>query len=221
MIRINLLPEEYRRRARTPIRLMVAMSIAVAVNSSLLAYWGWMTFGVAAEIRTEHNVLQLEMDGLTPQVNYHNALDAERKFHSSRESTLAEINMNRVLWTQKFDELVDLVNLGGDGVRHYIWFDDLTVKQEPGGRNGNYGSLKAAGHSGSPKWDQVANFLEDVEDKSISDFIDTFSPPASPEGTQMPKDEDLIPSEVWSFPLSLNLKSAEERQATPVAEESK
>jgi hypothetical protein len=221
MIRINLLPEEYRRRARTPIRLMVAVSLAVAVNSSLLAYWGWMTFGVAAEIRTEHNVLQLEMDGLTPQVNYHNALNDEMKFHASRETTLAEININRVLWTQKFDELVDLVNLGGDGVRHYIWFDDLTVKQEAGGRNNNYGSLKAGGHSGSPKWDQVANFLEDVEDKSISSFIDTFSPPASPEGTQNPKDEDLVPSEVWSFPLSLNLKSAEDRQTIKQEEESK
>ena len=220
MIRINLLPEEYRRRARTPIKLMVAMSVAVAVNSSLLAYWGWMTFGVAAEIRTEHNVLQLEMDGLTPQVNYHNDLDGEMKFHALRESTLAEINMNRILWTQKFDELVDLVNLGGDGVRHYIWFDDLTVKQEPGGRNGNFGSLKASGHSGSPKWDQVANFLEDVEDRSISNFIETFSAPANPEGTQNPKDEDLVPSEVWSFPLSLKLRSAEDRRAVKDEEES-
>ena len=45
MITINLLPEEYRRTARTPLKLMAAVSGAVAVNTSLLAWWCWMSFG--------------------------------------------------------------------------------------------------------------------------------------------------------------------------------
>lgn len=211
MIRINLLPEEYRRKARTPLKMMAAIMAVVAVNGSLLAYWSWLQFGVLTQIETERSVKQVEMDGLTPQVTYHDALKAETGVYASREQTLAEITKNRILWTRKLDELIDVVNLGGDGVRHYIWLDDLTVKQDANPRGGSYGNLKAGGHSGSPKWDQVANFLEDVEDLSLSRFIDTFHKPSSPEGTQNPPDPDLIPSEVWSFPFAVEILGPDER----------
>lgn len=217
MIRINLLPDEYRRRARTPIKVLGAIALLVAVNTSLIAYWTWLEFGVAAEIETQRSVLQVEMDGLTPQVNYHNALDQEIKAFATREQTLTEITKNRILWTRKLDELIDVVNLGGDGVRHYIWFDDLTVKQESDERGKSWGSFKASGHSGSAKWDQVAAFLADVADRELTDFIDTFNRLASPEGTQNPPDDELIPSEVWSFPLALELMSPDERLATKEA----
>ena len=221
MIRINLLPDEYRRRARTPFKMLAGVAAVVLVNGALIAYWGWMAFGVAAEIESERSVYQLEMDGLTPQVAYHDALDLEVKSYATREKTLSEITNNRVLWTKKVDELIDIVNLGGDGVRHYIWFSDVNVKQEGGGRTGSYGTFKASGHSGSAKWDQVAAFLADVEDRNLTNFSDTFNKPASPEGTQNIQDDELIPSEVWSFPLSLGIKSPEERTAAQTEEESK
>ncbi|MCP3916931.1 MAG: hypothetical protein GY711_15390 [bacterium] len=226
MIRINLLPEEYRRKARTPFKVMLAVAGAVTVNASLLAYWCWLTFGVAAEIETERSVLQLEMDGLTPQVNYHNALDGEIKVFASRELTLATITKKRVLWTKKMDELIDVVHSGNDGLDHYIWFDDLQVKQEEGGggrrRGGDsFGSLKASGHSGSPKWNQVANFLEDIEDRDLTFFIEDFSKPGSPEGTLNPPDDDLIPAVNWSFPLTLDLRNPDDRLAARAEEVSK
>jgi len=211
MIRINLLPEEYRRKSRTPLRMMAAIAAVVAINGSLLAYWSWLSFGILTQIDTERSVLQVEMDGLTPQVTYHDALQSETSVYASRETTLAEITKNRILWTRKLDELIDVVNLGGDGVRHYIWLDDLSVKQESGGRAGSFGSLRAGGHSGSAKWDQVANFLEDVEDPSLSKFLDTFATPSSPEGTQNPPDPELIPSEAWSFPFAVQILSPDER----------
>ena len=57
MIRINLLPDEYRRRARTPIRLLAATLAAVTVTTSLFAYWTWLAFGVAAEVETRRSTL--------------------------------------------------------------------------------------------------------------------------------------------------------------------
>ena len=53
------------------------------------------------------------------------------------------------------------------------------------------------------------NFLEDLERSS---FIEDFFPPAPPEGTESVVDEELYPPVVWAFPLSLELKSPEERQ---------
>ena len=73
--------------------------------------------------------------------------------------------------------------------------------------------MKANGHSGSDKWNQVANFLEDIEDTELSGFIRDFAAPGMPQGTQNSPDPDLIPAVNWSFPLTLGLRSPDERSA--------
>jgi len=211
MIRINLLPEEYRKKARTPVKLLLGLTAAAIVNAGLLAYWGYQSFGIQAEIDGEAAALQTDMDGLTPQVTYYNSLEAESKQYKSRESTLSGITASRVSWTKKIDELIDVVNRGGNGQRHMVWFDDLAVAQlnDPKAKTG--GTFKANGHSGSDKFAQVANFLDDVE---TSNFISDFQPPDVPQGTPSLVDETLVPSVAWSFPLSLTLRSPDERAGT-------
>jgi Tfp pilus assembly protein PilN len=209
MIHVNLLPEEYRKKNRTPVKMMLAVSAAVAVNGVAIAWYAWLALGVAAEIQSEHDVLQTELDGLTPQVTYHKALEGEQTRYAAREKTLAAITASRINWTRKVDELITVINSGGEGDRHFVWLDDLNVTQTEDARSNSAGSLKASGHSGSENFAQVANFLEDLEN---SPFIDDFRPPAPPEGTQTLVDKDLIPSEVWAFPLSLDLKNADERK---------
>jgi Tfp pilus assembly protein PilN len=209
MIRINLLPEEYRRKNRTPLKMMLTVSAGVAANGVLLAWYAWLALGVAAEIESERGVLQTELDGLNPQVEYHKALDGEQKRYAAREKTLAGITASRINWTRKVDELITVINSGGEGGRHFVWLDDLTVQQTINERTGTAGSLKAAGHSGSDNFAQVANFLEDLEN---SPFIEDFLPPAPPEGTQTLVDNELIPPVVWAFPLALDIKAPEQRQ---------
>ncbi len=214
MIRINLLPEEYRRKARTPIKLLVAFVGAAAVNAGLMSWWAWTVFGVQAGIDSEKATLELEMEGLAPQVAYHQALDAESKQYQSREKTLAGITASRISWTRKIDELIDVVNRGGDGQRHLVWLDDLQVSQTSDSNAQSYGSVRANGHSGSDKFAQVANFLEDLES---STFIEDFQPPSPPEGTQTLVDETLVPPVAWAFPMSLSLKSPEDRAKSAAA----
>jgi hypothetical protein len=209
MIRINLLPDEYRKKNRTPIKMMLGVSAAVTVNSIAIAWYAWLAMGVAAEIDSEKTGLHTELDGLVPQVNYHRALEGEQTRFAAREKTLGSITASRINWTRKVDELITVVNSGGEGQRHFVWLDDLNVQQTSDPRARNAGSVKASGHSGSDNFAQVANFLEDLE---RSPFIEDFLPPAPPEGTQTLVDKDLIPSVVWAFPLSLDLKNPEERQ---------
>ncbi len=209
MITINLLPGEYRRHTRTPVKLMIGFTSAVTVNSLGVAWLAWLYFGAVAEVESEKSVLQLELDGLRPQVQYHKALDGERQKFHARETALATITKSRVSWTRKVDELIDVVNRGGEGARHFVWMDDLTVDQRVDARTGTHGTLRASGHSGSDNFAQVANFLEDLEN---SPFVQDFTPPAPPEGTQTLVDKELVPSVVWAFPLSLELKSPEDRQ---------
>lgn len=214
MIRINLLPVEFRKKSRTPIKLVLGLVAAVSVNAGLATWWAWSAVGEYAGVESEKTALQLEMDGLTPQVNYYKSLEVEKKQYQSREQTLASITTSRVSWTRKLDELLDVVNRGNDGQRHLVWFDDLQVAQATDAKAKVPGSLRATAHSGSEKYAQIANFLEDLEG---SPFISDFQTPAPPEGSQAMVDEALVPSTAWSFPLSVTLKSAEERTAKPEA----
>jgi Tfp pilus assembly protein PilN len=218
MIRINLLPDEYKKKTRTPLKLMLTVAGLVAVNALALAWLAFLHLGVQAEIESEHSVLQTESDGLAAQVKYHKSLEQEKKIYSLREQALSDVTANRISWTRKADELIDIVNKGAQGDRHMVWFDDLIVQQTADSRSKAYGSMRASGHSGSERFDQIANFLDDVEQSS---FLGDFQPPAPPEGTQQQTDKDLQPAVVWSFPLQLNLKSPEERAGKPKPEDGK
>jgi Tfp pilus assembly protein PilN len=215
MIQINLLPEEFREKRRTPVKLMLAVSSSVAVNASLLAYWAWTAFGVSAEVKSELSVLRDTKTGLDPQVAYHRDLEKESKLFEAREQMLRQVTSKRVSWTQKLDQLIDVVNNGGDGEKYLIWFDDLQVDQKENARAKNYGKLKANGHSGSKVFTHVANFLEDLEQ---SPFCEDFLKPAPPEGSASTKDEGLLPSEIWNFPLEADLKSPEQRKGAQPAD---
>ena len=210
MIHINLLPEEYRRQSRTPIKFTVGVCLAVAVNCSLLAWWSWMAFGVKAEVNSELAVLTDTMGSISPQIAYHDSLESENAIYKTRESTLSQITGNRMSWTRKVDELIDVVNEGGSDEPYLVWFKDLSVTQSVNAARGDYGSLSASGHSGNVNFAHVANFLEDLE---TSPFIYDFSSPAPPEGSQSNRDKELVPAENWSFPLNLNLLSPEDRIA--------
>ena len=113
MILINLLPDQYRKRGGTPIKLLAGVAASVAVNGVAIAWYAWLALGVSAEIQSEHDVLQTELDGLTPQVNYHRALETERKSFAAREETLASITTNRINWTRKVDQLIDVIHSDG------------------------------------------------------------------------------------------------------------
>ena len=209
MLTVNLLPEESRRRAKSPIGMIAAISAAVLINTSLFAYWGYLHFGVSANIATTRDVLQADLSGLTWQVDYHNSLEAEIATRSQREQTLAEITKSRVLWTKTMDELIDVVQNGREGVDHFIWFNDLEAEVKVD--RTKHGELQAAGVSGAEDYAQLANFAEDLEDPALSSLMDIFAAPEPLQASQERPDETLIPSVTWSFPLKMNLLSPAER----------
>ena len=208
MILINLLPDEYRQKSRTPIKFMAATLAAVAVNGSLVAFLAWKALGVAAEVRSELTVLSDTKAGLDPQVAYHKDLENESKLFKSREDTLHKITESRVAWTQRVDQLMDIINDGGDGEKYLVWIDDLNAEIKENTRSASFGTLKATSHSGSNSFAHVANFLDDVEASPLSDV---FGKPAPPSGTVTAKDEGYVPSVIANFKLEMDLKAPKER----------
>ncbi len=207
MILINLLPEAYREKSKTPVKYMAGVAASVSICGSLLAFWAWTAFGVAAEVRSQLTVLSDTKAGLEPQVNYHRELEAESKIFQAREQLLDRITSSRVGWTRKLDELIELVNRQGEE-NYLVWFKDLEAQVQDNARSKVYGRLKAEGHT-AESLSHVANFLEDV---SQSKLRDVFGPPHAPEGSASETDEGLVPAKIWTFPLHLDLKSPEERK---------
>ena len=208
MIQINLLPEELRPQPGITPKKAAALATGALVNASLLAWWGWLAIGVGQRVDMDLVQVKEQMAGLTPQVNYHRGLETEHRVYESREKTLDSITDERISWTQKIDEFVDLAHVGSDTSRYLVWFGNLNVTQVTDARRQDFGSLRAEGFSGTGNFANVANYLEDLEE---SHFAKGFNPPAPPEGSQSKIDEELVPSEVWSFPVELSLKSPEER----------
>lgn len=210
MILINLLPEEYRPQPGITPKKAAFLAAGALVNASLLAWWGWLAIGVSAKVESELTQLDERMASLRPQVDFHRGLEAEHRQYQSRGNTLNEITSERISWTRKMDEMVDLIDRGSEASHYLIWLGNLNVTQMSDPKRKQFGTFRADGYSGSGNFANLANFLQDLEE---STFASGFFPPAPPEGSQSKVDEELVPSEVWSFPVELALKSPKERNA--------
>ena len=211
MIRINLLPADQRAATRTPVKLVAALAAVVAINAGVGTWWAFEAFGAQVQADADIASKELELDGLRPQTEHLKALESEMREHKAREEALAGIAANRIGWTKKLDEFIDVVDKGDRDRRHLVWFDDMQVTRTADARAKMAGELRASGHSGSEKFAQVANFLDDV---AAAELVHDFHPPADPEGSQSTEDKDLVPSQVWSFPLTMKIKTAEERSGS-------
>lgn len=198
MVSINLLPEEFRRRERTPLRIFVASLAAAVVVAGFAGTLAWLHFGTLASL--ENTIARLEDDrvALEPLVKHHDALNGEISEHEKWRQTIREVRSSRIAWSPKLDQFMDLLTQAGDQGRYLIWFTDLTINQAES--RGTGGTFVAKGVSGSDDVAKVASFLGDLR---RSEFISDFSAISPPEGKVTESAGDLLPKAVWEFPLTL------------------
>lgn len=206
MIYINLLPKEFRGRERMPLKSVMLVTGAVAVACTMGAYAAWLWFGELTAAQSDREVAQETLDSLQPQLAQVKALESEKKGFESRSSTLDEIARNRVGWTAKLDQMIDVINTGGTGQKYLIWLDDLTVSRQYDKKTKTAGLYKAQANCGGENIGLVANFLDDLQS---SEFFEGFEPPKPPEGKSRDDGDGLIPSSAWNFDLELKLKARE------------
>ena len=208
VVSINLLPEEFRRRERTPLRIFaasVAAAVVVAAAGATLAYLHW---GKLSSL--EDTIARLEDDrvALEPLIKHHDALNGEISEHEKWRQTIREVRTSRVPWSAKLDQFMDLLTQAGDQGRYLIWFNDLAITQAES--RGSGGSFIAKGVSGSDDVAKVASFLSDLR---RSEFISDFSAISPPEGKVTESGGDLVPKAVWEFPLTLTLAQRDPKKA--------
>jgi Tfp pilus assembly protein PilN len=219
MITVNLLPPEYRRRDRTPLRVFGALVGGVVLTTSIGVYYANTHFGELASVEAALTEINNEFTDLSPQIGHHDSLVREKADYKARADTIHLISSSRISWTKKIDELIDIVNageprdVGGDG--YLVWFDKLSIQQDPlaaagkrkrrKGASTMAGSCDVAGKCASRHMSSVTHFLGDLQ--TNEEFYRIFGPIEDPRSQlDESSDERLEPSHVLTFPIKMGIK---------------
>jgi len=203
MIRVNLLPPEYRKSGGTPIARFVALTLGVFLTATAMSVWGYVHFGMLAEVRERRTQMEEEVVQLQQLAERSQALLSEFKEYQRRRQTIEEIDTNRIVWSQKLDQFADLIHNKGEIDEHFVWL--ASMKSSGGRKPGSGGALMVAGWSGGNELESLANFNDDVRD-SGEDFFDDFMAIDPPRGERVRFNDGRLPELAWRFTMGMDLK---------------
>ena len=203
MIRINLLPQEYRGRERLSMKVWGTLLGTVVIVSCAIGYFGHVYLSEYKKIEGERVGRQDRLTNLEPQAKYDEELVAEKQEYLKRAQTIQGIANSRVMWTKLLDLFIDITNNENNDERHHTWFSNLNISGG-GTKVGPVWTLNAFSQSGS--FTKMANFLDDVENhrEFFHDFM-KISPPSGRRQTQ----PDKHPPEAVNFKLELRMHPPE------------
>jgi len=121
MIQINLLPKELQKAAKTPVLLfgMIVGGIALTLVAVCLYCYLWFNVLVLEERLEGKRDEVLSLQQGAAQVD---ALLEDIADHKEREKAIINIKTNRILWSKKLDELIQLAP-------GYIWIIRLDMRE--------------------------------------------------------------------------------------------
>jgi len=216
MIRINLLPEEFRRTERASPKLFAATIAGVILVCSAFGWFGLVYFGELGNLEVEQAAVAEDLVGKKKHAAYCDDLIKEKSEYANRSNTIQSIRRSRVAWTAILDELIDVVNNNGDTERHLAWFRGVTVRPGPGKDAGPLVMMPGLVQGDSLKGDslqKVANFHEDVEAAHFFNEVRTKSPPSG----VLEVDNKRLPPEAMFFDFKLAFKPPQEWERNNVS----
>ena len=197
MIRINLLPVEFRRGNRiSPKLLATAFGSALAVAASI-GWFGIVYFGELGRLEREDAAVTDELAQKQKRAQYHDKLESNRADYQKRVQTIQDIGKSRRVWSKFLDEMIDVVNNNGDTERHLAWFDSLQVKTD---RKSKGATISLPGQV-QGEMSNVANLHEDI---SLAPFAKDILTKSAPSG-RVEIDKGRVPPESFRFQLQLQL----------------
>lgn len=168
MIRINLLPQELQQAARTPVKLFVTIVVGIIVVLLSAVSYGYLFFNtmVLAE-RVERK--QEEVEHLKANAAEVDSLLDDIQDYKQREQAIINIKTNRILYSRKLDELVQITP-------KHIWILQLRVREAVKGEGAKFeesgGYLELACVSSGKEVNQLTNFRTRL--KNVDEFYTNF-----------------------------------------------
>jgi Tfp pilus assembly protein PilN len=212
LTRINLLPQEYRKKEMTPMGIFLPVVSSLAVLVAAGFFWGWLHFAALANVVNERDSLKAEHDSKQPMLSYLGKLREEEGIYKSRGDTIMEIASSRTLWSKKLDQLVDVIVDDENGERYLIRVDELNVKEpmrRTTGRNqgpseGDTVTLSGFCFNDDDPLEHFNFFHEAVKQSDF--FMGDFLRISKPDGQVERPDKDLRPSKAWTVKMDMVMK---------------
>jgi Tfp pilus assembly protein PilN len=201
MIKINLLPPEYRKVEGTPIARLVATVAGVALVTCAAGVWGYVHTAMLAQVREERIQREEELANVKALADRSQALLKEFKEYQRRRETIEKIGASRMLWSRKLDELSDIIHNKGDTKRHLVWLASVRTQQNR--IPASPVELVIKGWSGGEQSRKLSDFNSDIKH---SEFFEDCIAVDPPEGRRVNLDEDFVPNQGWEFSFGIDLK---------------
>jgi hypothetical protein len=201
MIKVNLLPPEYRKVERTPLLRFVTIIGGVIVSASAIAVFLYVHFGLLVEARSQREKIEETYETKKQAADRSKALEREAREYKKRRETIERIGQTRMLWSKKIDEFCDVIHNRGDRQRHLVWLREL--KTLTPGRAGEAGGLFIKGWSGGSEVKHLSDFHLDIKN---SEFYADFESIDNPEGRVVEFDDEREPTAGWEFDFNIRLK---------------
>lgn len=198
MIRIDLLPQEYRRAERTAPAVFIATMALVAFATIAVFGAGYSWFSVVGKAQGEVEIAKENLDNLKPRADYSDRLEVEKKEFSARLVQIEDFSDSRILWTKKLDHLASLVDTPPASFPSTAWFKTLDMDMESGRKMG----LNLTGLSETGEIRRVSNVHATL--KGDRNFFDGFIGISNP-AAKVVTDEAFDPKESCEFEFALEL----------------
>lgn len=207
MIRVNLLPVEYRKAEGPPLaRVAVVVAGAILVTSAL-GGWGYVHFGVLAEAESRRDQLQQDLEQLRQQAERSKSLLREYTEYQRRRDTIEKIGSSRILWSRKLDEFGDIIHNKGDQKDYLVWLSSVRTSAGRGADSPvglQFQGLCAGSLS------NLSDFNKRIKD--TKEFFEDFNRISPPAGTQKTFGDGKFPAVGWDFSFELDHKPANWRE---------
>lgn len=195
MIRVNLLPQEYRKVEATPLKQFFATVGAVVVAALAVVGWLYVHYGVLKPTQQELENIKNSVTTQGPQVKLSKDLASWVQEYKGQYGKIDEVAENRIVWSRKLDELWDLVVTPPTQNKYEVWLRNLDCRLNPSAKSG--GDIKFGGTSAGGQVYKLSDFNEALQS---GDFYKDFQSLSYTFGQreQLPG-SDREPKEGWNF----------------------
>ena len=181
MIRINLLPTELQRAARTPPRFFISIVAAVALVAITSCVYAYVSMNVIV-LKERVGRKTVEVEHFQKNAQEVDALLDDIADYKEREKAIISIKTNRIIWSKTLEMLCGITP-------GYIWIIRLEMKETDGGGGGP--GLQASGgylslhcYASGDEVDRMTNCRQRL--KNVDEFYLRFV------------EEDIKPSNFYS-----------------------
>lgn len=178
MIQINLLPKELQTAARTPLIVFGTIVAGIILTAASLFVYGYLWLNVVV-LEGDVEKKRAEVASLEKAASEVTRLEEDIADYKRREDAIKQIKTNRILWSRKLDDLVQLTP-------GFVWIVSLEMNElDPSeykweqGRQQTGGYLELMCYSSGDEVERMTLFRQRLKsaDEFYMRFLDTAIKP--------------------------------------------